>query len=167
MLDKFLNQNLMKYTFLVTLVFAVFATSAIAKDKEVFKPDVDQVSNQLESDQLILHDDFKGLDALEQKIKEENLTFGDIDAETVEGLSLKEDVKGALVAVAGADDLPLGIPGFWWGFCLGLVGILLVYILMEDSPERKEQTKKAVIGALIWVGIWLLLWLVVFGSAVI
>jgi hypothetical protein len=92
------------------------------------------------------------------------LTYDALDNATVSELALKEDVKGALVAVAGADDLPLGIPGFWWGFCLGLIGIQLVYILMEDSPDRKEQTKKALIGALIWVGIWIVFWLLFWAS---
>ena len=156
----------MKYTLVVTLL-AFVLTSINANEIDVFKPNVDAISQQLEADQLLMQSEFQSLDALEQKVKTENLTFVDIDPSTIQELSLKEDVRGSLVAVAGADDLPLGIPGFWWGFCLGLVGILLVYILMEDSPERKEQTKKAVIGALIWVGIWLLLWLVVFGSAVI
>ena len=157
----------MKYALLVTLLVSFFATSIIANDKEPFTPNVDNISQQLETDQVILKDAFQSLDQLEKKIKHEQLTFAELDADIVQSLALKEDVQGALVAVAGADDLPLGIPGFWWGFCLGLVGILLVYILMEDSPERKEQTKKAVIGALIWVGIWILLWLVVFSSAVI
>ena len=131
------------------------------------KPSIspDQISQVLTDDKTALEQDFKSLDALEEKIKSEKLTFKDLDANTVTSLSLKEDVQGSLVAVAGADDLPLGIPGFWWGFCLGLVGILLVYILMEDSPERKEETKKALIGALIWVGVWIILWLVVFGTA--
>ncbi len=114
---------------------------------------------------MLLEDEFKSLEQLEDKIKAENLTFDQLDETTIDQLALKEDVKGALVAVAGADDLPLGIPGFWWGFCLGLIGILLVYILMEDSPDRKEETKKALIGALIWVGIWILLWIVVLGSS--
>ncbi len=157
----------MKYTLLVSLLVSLFITSVQANDHEVFKPDVDAISQQLESDQLLIQSEFKSLDDLEQKVKRENLSFEQLDPTTVEELSLKEDVKGSLVAVAGADDLPLGIPGFWWGFCLGIIGILLVYILMEDSPDRKEQTKKAVIGTLIWVGIWLILWLVVFSAAVI
>jgi hypothetical protein len=127
----------------------------------------DQISKVLIDDKSSLAQEFESLNALEAKIKAENLTFSDLDAKTVSSLSLKEDVQGSLVAVAGADDLPLGIPGFWWGFCLGLVGILLVYILMEDSPDRKEETKKALIGALIWVGVWILLWILVLGSAAV
>ena len=155
----------MKYTLVVTLLVSLFATSLLANDKETFKPNVDNISQQLKSDQILLVDEFKSLDQVEQRIKEGNLTFADLDAETIKKLALKEDVKSSLVAVAGADDLPLGIPGFWWGFCLGLVGILLVYILMEDSPDRKEETKKALIGALIWVGIWILLWVAILGSS--
>ena len=80
------------------------------------------------------------------------------------GLSLKADVSGSLLAIAGADDLPLGIPGFWWGFCLSWVGILLVYLLMEDSADRKEQVKKAVIGALVGIGVWIVFWILFWAS---
>ena len=154
----------MKNILSLILMVGLLSTTLHAEDT---KPtaNADQIAKVLIDDKSSLEQDFESLNALEEKIKAENLTFKDLDANTVSSLSLKEDVQGSLVAVAGADDLPLGIPGFWWGFCLGLVGILLVYILMEDSPERKEETKKALIGALIWVGIWILLWLVVFGTA--
>lgn len=36
----------------------------------------------------------------------------------------------------------MGIPSFLWGFCFGLVGILVVYLVTEDGDE----TKKAVWG---------------------
>ena len=147
----------------ILMVGLMTTTLSAEETKLVLSPD--QISQVLSEDKSSLDQDFKSLDALEQRIKSQNLTFKDLDDQTVQVLSLKEDVQGSLVAVAGADDLPLGIPGFWWGFCLGLVGILLVYILMEDSPERKEETKKALIGALIWVGVWIVLWLVVFGTA--
>jgi len=42
------------------------------------------------------------------------------------------------------DDRALGIPGFVWGFCLGGIGILVVYLVTED----KEETKKALYGCL-------------------
>jgi len=40
---------------------------------------------------------------------------------------------------------PLGIPSFIWGFCLGLVGMLIVNLVTED----KEETKKALLGCLV------------------
>ena len=50
---------------------------------------------------------------------------------------------------APMDDRPaLGIPGWIWGFCLGGIGIIAVYLILDDaSPEyRKKQTIQAVIG---------------------
>ncbi len=154
----------MKHTLLLTLIVSLFATSLLATEKEKFTPNVDDISQQLESDQILLDNEFKSLEQLEDKIKAENLTFDQLDATTIDQLALKEDVKGALVAVAGADDLPLGIPGFWWGFCLSWVGILLVVLLMEDSPDRKEQTKKAIIGALVGIGVWIVFWILFWAS---
>ncbi len=39
----------------------------------------------------------------------------------------------------------LGIPGFVWGFCCGLLGILIVYLVAKDT----DQTKQAAIGCLV------------------
>ena len=156
----------MKNILSLILMVGLLSTTLHAEDTKT-AASADQISKVLMDDKSSLEQDFESLNALEARIKAENLTFKDLDANTVSSLSLKEDVQGSLVAVAGADDLPLGIPGFWWGFCLGLVGILLVYILMEDSPDRKEETKKALIGALIWVGVWILLWILVLGSAAV
>ncbi len=56
----------------------------------------------------------------------------------------------------GPDEL-LGIPAFWWGFILGVVGILLVYFL---SDQNKEYVKDALIGCvasgLLYAGFWFL-----------
>lgn len=59
--------------------------------------------------------------------------------------------------VAGSDGPPLGIPGFIWGFCLGLIGILIVLIAMSDSPDRKKHVTNAIYGCLAWTLIYLLI----------
>jgi hypothetical protein len=47
----------------------------------------------------------------------------------------------------------LGIPSFIWGCVLGWIGILITYLVTQDS----EETKKALYGCLIgWVGGFLL-----------
>lgn len=59
---------------------------------------------------------------------------------------------------------PLGIPSFIWGCVLSWVGILIVYLVTQDS----EETKKALYGCLVWVGIWLiwiLIWVVLVGNS--
>ena len=151
---------------ILSLIFMVglFSTTLIAENNKSVADSPDQISQILKTDRALISEEFSSLDALEQRIKSENLTYVDLDQATVDGLSLKADVSGSLLAIAGADELPLGIPGFWWGFCLSWVGILLVYLLMEDSADRKEQVKKAVIGALVGIGVWIVFWILFWAS---
>jgi hypothetical protein len=58
---------------------------------------------------------------------------------------------------AGSDNPPLGIPGFIWGFCLGLIGMLVVYLAMSEGPDRKKQVNQALYGCLTWTLLYLLL----------
>ncbi|NLA49903.1 MAG: hypothetical protein GX876_10645 [Bacteroidales bacterium] len=46
----------------------------------------------------------------------------------------------------GNDEDPLGIPAFWWGCFLGIIGVLLVYIFTDNN---KDQTKMAFKGFLV------------------
>lgn len=38
-----------------------------------------------------------------------------------------------------------GIGGFWWGCCLGPVGVLVVFLVADDS----SQTRKSIVGCII------------------
>ena len=154
----------MKYILSLIFMVGFFSTTLVAENPKSVADSPDQISQVLKADKATIEHEFEALDALEQRVKSEELTYTDLDQETVESLSLKADVSSSLLAVAGADDVPLGIPGFWWGFCLSWVGILLVYLLMEDSPERKEQTKNAVIGALVGIGVWIIFWILFWAS---
>ncbi|MCP9764666.1 hypothetical protein [Lacihabitans soyangensis] len=42
-------------------------------------------------------------------------------------------------------DMPL-LGGFWWGCCLGVIGLALVYFITDND---RDQVKKAFIGCLI------------------
>ncbi|MBK8502177.1 MAG: hypothetical protein IPL46_08200 [Saprospiraceae bacterium] len=154
----------MKYILSLIFMVGLISTTLIAENTKSVADSPDQISQILKMDKSLIKEEFSSLDALEDRIKSENMTYVDLDAETVRGLSLKADVSGSLLAIAGADDLPLGIPGFWWGFCLSWVGILLVYLLMEESADRKEQVKKAVIGALVGIGVWIVFWILFWAS---
>ena len=42
----------------------------------------------------------------------------------------------------GHPDNPAGIPGFWWGFCCGLIGMAVVYLcLLYTSPSPRDRQK--------------------------
>jgi hypothetical protein len=154
----------MKYFLSSILMVGILSTNLIAENSKSIADSPDQISEVLKADKIVIDQEFQSLEALEQRIKSENLKFSDLEESTVSSLALKEDVHGSLLAVAGADELPLGIPGFWWGLCLSWVGILLVVLLMEDAPDRKEQTKNAIIGALVGIGVWIIFWVLFWAS---
>ena len=58
----------------------------------------------------------------------------------------------------------LGIPGFIWGFVLGWVGILIVYLVTEDQEETKKALWGCIANALLWVGCYFLFFAAAAGS---
>lgn len=46
----------------------------------------------------------------------------------------------------------LGIGGFWWGCCLGVPGVLVVYLVSEDKAETKSAIIGCVVGSLLYSG---------------
>jgi hypothetical protein len=65
-----------------------------------------------------------------------------------------------------ADEPALGISGYIWGACLSWVGILVVYLVLDDASEafRKAEVKKAVIGCAISAAVGAVLYFTVLGS---
>lgn len=60
----------------------------------------------------------------------------------LESIELTSNVNESL----DSSDLPGNIPPFWWGFCLSLVGLIIVLILVDGD---KDSTKKALVGCLV------------------
>ena len=62
-----------------------------------------------------------------------------------------------------ADRPVAGISGYIWGACLGLVGIVVVYFLLEDASQqfRKTETTHAVVGCAISAAVWTVLYFTV------
>jgi hypothetical protein len=91
------------------------------------------------------------LEAIEKIILNEGLTYDEL------ALKYPELVANANIASESEEDgifdkssdSPLGIPGFWWGFCLGWVGMLVVYLTMDSGSDRKEQVMNALWGCII------------------
>ncbi|MCH8905059.1 MAG: hypothetical protein IIA45_14225 [Bacteroidetes bacterium] len=46
---------------------------------------------------------------------------------------------------------PLGIPSIIWGFCLGAVGMVIVYIVTESQDELLKSLWGCLLGGVAWV----------------
>ena len=49
-------------------------------------------------------------------------------------------------------DRAFGIGGFWWGCCLGPAGVLVVYLVAEDSGETRSSVIGCIVSGLLYGG---------------
>ena len=117
--------------------------------------------NPFQDDLSRLDQAFEGMSELEQVVESRNATYATLAAENhplLQEIISDTDVAGTLIgAVAPSGDKLLGIGGFWWGFCLGLIGIILVYTAIEGDA-RKEQGRKSMLGCLVGTIFWSVLY---------
>ena len=139
-----------KYLFFFACLFAA-STVAFAENDDVLR--YDEVQIQAE---------FGRLNALEKHVTtHEGITLEDVkahQAQLTEGIELETNAIASVMAATG--EMPANIPPFWWGFCLGWVGLLLVYILTDND---RDQVKKAFTGCLISTGIIVLFYVILWG----
>lgn len=125
-------------------------------------------ANPFQDDLSRLENEFAGMSQLEQLVEERNATYSELAAENnalLQNVNSDTDIASSLMgSVAPDGERLLGIPGFWWGFCLGVLGIILVYVAVEGDAKKREG-KKAIIGCAIWTVVWLVLYLGFFASA--
>jgi len=111
-----------------------------------------------------IEQEFDGINQLEQVVADRQATYTELAAENnalLNNVSAENDLGAALLGSAGGDEKLLGIPGFFWGFCLGLLGVILVYVAIDDEDSKRSQGKKALWGCAAWSLIWLLYYLIV------
>ncbi len=147
---------------LFTLVFfallsgALFAASPSAAPANPFQDDLSRLDNA-----------FAGMTELEQLVEASNTTYTALASENnslLNNVSSDNDIATSLLgSVAPDGDRLLGIPGFWWGFCLGILGVILVYVAVEGDA-RKTEGKKAIIGCAIFTVIYVLAYLLIWGA---
>lgn len=103
--------------------------------------------------------EFEKLNKLEEFVTaNEGVTIEDVqNTELTQDLKLDTNVTNAVAA----GELPLGIPAFWWGCVLGLLGVLAVYLITDKD---KDQTKKALYGCLAWTVLWVVYYFVVLAT---
>lgn len=133
---------------LVTILSAICLsfTFAFAEDvKENYDYDV------------TIEEDFAQLNEIEAYVNTNGVTLEQLKSENsalLDGIEISNESTAALLA----DELPLGVPAFWWGCVLTVLGVVLVYVLTDQD---KDQTKKALYGCLVTGGLWLVYVLVV------
>ncbi len=115
----------------------------------------DEISNELsELDDL---DSFIGSDYDFDKLEAEH-------PEMLKTVGLKS--KSGFESLMNADKPPLGIPGFLWGFCFGAIGMLVVYLVMDESPDRKKEVMNALYGCIIGYAIGILIYILAIAASV-
>jgi hypothetical protein len=114
-----------------------------------------------QDDLAALDRDFAGLAALEKTVTDRGTTLAELSIEhnpSLAHLNRETDLSATLLGAAdprrgSRDDRYKGIPGFLWGFCLGGIGVYLVYRNIENIDARKRETRHAWVG-LIFLGLF-------------
>ncbi len=95
---------------------------------------------------------FAGMSELEQLVEARNASYTVLASENsslLNHLTSDKDISSTLLgAAAPSGERLLGIPGFCWGFCFGLLGILIVYVAL-DGEVRKSEGRQAILGCVI------------------
>jgi hypothetical protein len=68
--------------------------------------------------------------------------------ELLNGVELLDET--ATSSLGAVKDMPL-VSGFWWGCCLGVIGLAIVYFVTDHD---KDQVRKALFGCLIATVLW-------------
>ncbi|MGR3812173.1 hypothetical protein [Jiulongibacter sp. NS-SX5] len=101
-------------------------------------------ANEFEFKNSELDQEFAELNALESLVAEQNLTLEEVQSLQPELVSnIELNATASISQTAG--EMPVLGP-FWWGCCLGIVGLLLVYIITDND---KGQVKTALWGCIV------------------
>ena len=100
---------------------------------------------------------FEQLNKIEKFVQNnEGTTLDNLKSQNSELLS-NINLEADTASVVAASDLPAGIPAFWWGCVLTILGVVLVYVLTDKD---NAQTKKALLGCLVSGGLYIIWWIV-------
>jgi len=128
---------------LLTLLTLFMTSTILMASSSEYSYDAAHVNNSLEKLNLL-----EDMHKANPDKSFESLTSN----EAFEGLTIS---KGTISNFANASDMPI-LPAFWWGCILSWVGILVVYLVTQDS----SQTRSALWGCLIGAGAWIIVSLI-------
>lgn len=93
----------------------------------------------------------EALSELEQFVETANLTHAELKQQNhplLPALFDSYSVEGILFDPENPNQQYLNVPGFIWGFCCSVVGVLIVNLFIDDSDYRKNQTSSAIAGCI-------------------
>lgn len=156
-----MKQALLK-SFSVFLALLMFSFQTFAYSSKtsasVTKSEIQSVT---EFDDSEIYAAFADVSDLDQYLTQnDNKTYTEVSQENgtlLNGISSSTSLPFS----ASTDELVLGIPSFLWGCVFGWVGLLVVYLVLEN----KEQTKKALYGCIASTVVSVVLYIVIFAAA--
>lgn len=135
-----------------TFAFSTKTSTAITEN---------EIQSVIGFDESEIYAAFAEVSDLDQYLAQnEGVTYTDIDQENstlLNGISSSTTLPFS----ASSDELVLGIPSFFWGCVFGWVGLLVVYLVLEN----KEQTKKALYGCIASTVVSVVIYVAVFAAA--
>jgi hypothetical protein len=152
----------MKKLLLALLVLTTLSAgmASTTPTQDIFVDDLRQIDQQ-----------FADLHSVEQFVTTHQLTYDELvttELSLASTLKTNQDLGSSLLGANAPEERLLDIPGFLWGFCLGLIGAVLVYVAIEDPVAKKREGKQAITGCLVRSLLGTVLYiayiLVVFGS---
>jgi len=109
-------------------------------------------ANPFQDDLSRFDEEFSGMAQLEQLADARQASYTVLAAEQnslLNHVTSDNNIAASLLgSVAPDGETLMGIPSFWWGFCLGLIWVLLIYTAIEGDAQKREG-KKAMLGCLI------------------
>ncbi len=145
--------------FLAVLMFSIQTFAFTSKTStSITKSEIQSVT---EFDESEIYDAFTEVSDLDQYLAQNNdKTYTEISQENATLLNGISSTT-TLPFSASSDELVLGIPSFLWGCVFGWVGLLVVYLVLEN----KAQTKKALTGCVVSTIVGIVFYAVVIAAA--
>ncbi len=140
----------------VVLIFALMNLQGFANVGVFSEMDFSMNDTEItDFDEAAFYGEFEGLNALENYLETTDATYSELEkAES----NLLANVESESI-LPFSDDVnsegpALGIPSFLWGCVLGWVGLLIVYLVTENTDETKKALWGCIVSSVVGVVIY-------------
>jgi len=118
-------------------------------------PSTDSMSDRFETSSDEIDTELSQLHEMNQLVLDNGYNFETLNANHTTLVTTSKLSSSARAGIFdGHPDNPAGIPGFWWGFCCWIGGMIVVYLTMDEGSGRKEQVTNALYGCIATTVLW-------------